>query len=146
MLTAEYTRSQTTTHFSRQTINLAHKTGGHARADLTGIWDDLPVKRQYVEIAQWLIIVALVLFLLEILQRRTGILTRRRRYKIEEVAKKKKQDKRQPFFKKTPKSAKLSEAAESSNDDDNKKDDDMSDTLSALRLAAHQAGKRLERK
>ena len=125
---------------------LAHKTGGHARADLAGIWDDLPVKRQYVEISQWLIITALVLFLLENLQRRTGVLTSGRRRKIKAVTKKEKGHKRRPFFKKTPESAKLPEAVESVNDDENKNDNDTSDAITALRQAAHLASKRLERK
>jgi len=135
------------TDFGLKTMQtLAQMTGGHARADLAGIWDDLPVKRRYIEIAHWLIISALVLFLLEILQRRTGILTYRRRLKIKTVAKKEKRGKYRPFFKKRVKNVPSDEAAVSANDEDNKKDGDMADAITAFQQAAHLANKRMKRK
>ena len=57
---------------------LAKATGGKERMDLPGIWKSLPTKPHYVEFSQWLILAALALFILEILQRRTGLLSSRR--------------------------------------------------------------------
>lgn len=55
---------------------LAAATGGRERVHLPQIWAELPVKRRFVELTPWLLIVAVVLFLLEILERRTGWLFR----------------------------------------------------------------------
>jgi len=64
----------------RETLErLARGTGGIERVDLAGIWGDLPVKSRYVETAPLLVALAIALFLLEILQRRTGLLGLRRR-------------------------------------------------------------------
>ncbi len=56
---------------------IARLTRGKERIDLAEIWKDLPEKQQYREIAHWLILSALAIFLLEIFQRRTGILSLR---------------------------------------------------------------------
>jgi len=53
---------------------IAQLTGGKERISLAEIWKDLPKKQQYREIAHWLLLCAVAVFLLEILQRRTGIL------------------------------------------------------------------------
>ncbi|MHC4927494.1 MAG: vWA domain-containing protein, partial [Planctomycetota bacterium] len=54
--------------------SIADATGGDERIDVSGIWDDLPAKRQLISLVPWLIVVAAVLFLLEVFQRRTGLL------------------------------------------------------------------------
>ena len=51
---------------------LAVATGGAERVDLPAIWQALPKTPRLVDLAPWLIALALVSFLLEILQRRTG--------------------------------------------------------------------------
>jgi Mg-chelatase subunit ChlD len=51
---------------------IAATTGGKERIELAQIWSDLPVKRHYVDLAPWLLVCGVVLFLLEILERRTG--------------------------------------------------------------------------
>ncbi|MEJ0091553.1 MAG: hypothetical protein WDM80_17630 [Limisphaerales bacterium] len=51
-------------------------TGGKERIEIPKIWDELPVKSRYVELAPWLLVMATVLFLLEVLERRTGWLSR----------------------------------------------------------------------
>jgi len=55
---------------------IATTTGGQERVEIPKLWHDLPVKSRYVELAPWLLVAAAVLFLLEILERRTGWLSR----------------------------------------------------------------------
>ncbi|HEY4415514.1 MAG TPA: VWA domain-containing protein [Verrucomicrobiae bacterium] len=55
---------------------IATTTGGGERLEIPKLWNDLPVRARYVELAPWLLIVAAVLFLLEILERRTGWVSR----------------------------------------------------------------------
>ena len=59
-----------------QTLDrIANITGGNSRLDLAGIWNEIPEVLTWYEIAPWLLGLAIVLFLGEILQRRTGLLT-----------------------------------------------------------------------
>jgi Mg-chelatase subunit ChlD len=53
---------------------LARATGGKERLELAGIWKELPKAPRRVDIAPWLLLAAVVLLLLEILERRTGLL------------------------------------------------------------------------
>jgi hypothetical protein len=53
---------------------LARATGGKERVDLAGIWGELPKQPRLVEMGPWLLIVAVVLLLLEVLERRTALL------------------------------------------------------------------------
>jgi hypothetical protein len=55
---------------------LARATGGRERIDLGGIWGELPRRPRRIAVAPWLLSLALVLLLLEVLERRTGLLTR----------------------------------------------------------------------
>ena len=55
--------------------NLAQATGGQERLDLKDIWDDLPKQPIMQEISTWLLLALLVLLLLEVLERRTAILS-----------------------------------------------------------------------
>jgi hypothetical protein len=55
---------------------IAMTTGGNAREEIPKIWGDLPVKSRYVELAPWLLVAGTILFLLEVLERRTGWLSR----------------------------------------------------------------------
>ena len=59
--------------------DLARVTGGKERVNLAGIWKDLPRKPRLVQIAHWLLILATLVFLAEVLQRRTGLLSLMRR-------------------------------------------------------------------
>ncbi len=63
----------------RNLERLAKVTGGVERIQLDGLWNDLPRKPRTVSLAPWLLIAALCLLLLEILQRRTGLLSFRRK-------------------------------------------------------------------
>ena len=56
---------------------IATTTGGRDRVDLSKIWEELPVKPRYVELAPWLLSLAALLFLAEVFDRRTGWLMRR---------------------------------------------------------------------
>ncbi|MGC9943947.1 MAG: hypothetical protein ABSE48_19140 [Verrucomicrobiota bacterium] len=51
---------------------IATTTGGKERVEIPKLWDELPVKFRYVELAPWLLVAAAILFLLEIFERRTG--------------------------------------------------------------------------
>jgi len=55
---------------------LAAATGGKERIELSQTWAELPVKPRFIEMAPWLLVLAVTLFLLEIFERRTGWLSR----------------------------------------------------------------------
>jgi hypothetical protein len=54
---------------------LARATGGKERLDLAGLWAEFPRQPRLVELAPWLLLAAVVLLLLEVLERRTVLLT-----------------------------------------------------------------------
>ena len=56
---------------------LAHATDGKTRINLGEIWDDLPRQPRLLELKPWLLIAALVILLVEILERRTGLISMR---------------------------------------------------------------------
>ena len=55
---------------------IATTTGGRERVEIPKIWGELPVKSRYVELAPWLLVAGAILFLLEVLERRTGWVSR----------------------------------------------------------------------
>ena len=56
---------------------LAKVTDGKQRINLGQIWDDLPRQPRLISLQPWLLIAALLLLLLEILERRTGLISTR---------------------------------------------------------------------
>lgn len=52
---------------------LAAATGGRERIQLPGIWAELPVQKRFVELTPWLLLSAVLVFLVEVLERRTGL-------------------------------------------------------------------------
>jgi hypothetical protein len=58
---------------------LALATGGKERLELAGLWKDLPRRPRLLSLGRWLLGLAVAVLLLEVLERRTGLLTRRRR-------------------------------------------------------------------
>ncbi|MFO0878548.1 MAG: VWA domain-containing protein [Gemmataceae bacterium] len=58
---------------------LGRGTGGEERVALAGIWGALPRQVRYIPVARWLLLAAVVLWLLEVLERRTSLLTSWRR-------------------------------------------------------------------
>lgn len=56
---------------------LARTTGGRQRVDVAGVWDDFERRPRTVELTPWLLALALVLLLLEVLERRTALLASR---------------------------------------------------------------------
>lgn len=56
---------------------LAKASGGHGRASLASVWSDLPRRPRILEMAPWLLEIALLALLAEVLERRTGILSHR---------------------------------------------------------------------
>jgi Mg-chelatase subunit ChlD len=59
--------------------HLAQTTGGKERLDLSGVWLELPRHVRLVRLAPWLLSAALVLLLVEVFERRSGLLSRRGR-------------------------------------------------------------------
>jgi Mg-chelatase subunit ChlD len=55
---------------------LARATGGQERLEPSGIWNDLPRHARLISVAQYLLAAAVLLLLLEVLERRTGFLSR----------------------------------------------------------------------
>ena len=55
---------------------IAATTGGSEHVEIPKIWKELPVKSRFVELAPWLLVLATLLFLLEVLERRTGWVSR----------------------------------------------------------------------
>ncbi len=61
-------------------------TGGEARVELPSIWKTLPARPRLVDLALWLVLAALLVFLAEVLERRTGLVGRFGRKKVVVVA------------------------------------------------------------
>ncbi len=59
--------------------HLARASGGKERLELASIWKELPRHVRLVPLAPWLLSIALVLLLLEVFERRSGLLSRRGR-------------------------------------------------------------------
>ncbi len=55
---------------------MARATGGKERVELAGIWKDLPKLPRLIPIGPWLMLAAIVVLLLEVLERRTGLVSR----------------------------------------------------------------------
>ncbi|MDE0506209.1 MAG: VWA domain-containing protein [Candidatus Poribacteria bacterium] len=67
-----------TAESGRETMErLAHATGGKTRINFGAIWNDLPREPRLLELKPWLLIAALILLLVEILERRTGLISMR---------------------------------------------------------------------
>lgn len=54
---------------------LANATGGKERLELSGLWKDLPRQPRLVELMPYLLFAAIILLLLEVLDRHTGLVT-----------------------------------------------------------------------
>jgi uncharacterized membrane protein len=61
---------------SESLSKLSRLTNGLERVNLAEIWQDLPRQPQIIPIAKWLIFTAIVLLLIEVLERRTGLVSR----------------------------------------------------------------------
>ncbi len=56
---------------------LAQATGGKERIELSGVWTDLPRKPRLIDLAPWLLAPAILLLLVEVFERQTGLITSR---------------------------------------------------------------------
>jgi len=54
---------------------IARATGGCERLNLADIWNDIPKKPQWISLAPYLLIAAVVIFLFEVIERRTSLLS-----------------------------------------------------------------------
>ncbi|HTU16974.1 MAG TPA: VWA domain-containing protein [Gemmataceae bacterium] len=59
--------------------HLARASGGKERLDLAGVWKELPRHVRLVSLAPWLLLAAVMLLLLEVFERRSGLFSRRGR-------------------------------------------------------------------
>jgi hypothetical protein len=66
---ADYTQGQDVLE------KIAEATNGKERFNLTQIWKDIPKKTQSVSLSPWLLSLAIIVLLLEVLERRTGVFT-----------------------------------------------------------------------
>jgi len=55
---------------------IATTSGGKERIEIPSTWSELQIKPRYIEIVPWLLVAAVILFLLEIFERRTGWVSR----------------------------------------------------------------------
>ena len=62
---------------ARALERLARATGGSERLDLAGVWKDIPRKPRLMSVAPYLLLAAVVIFLLEVIERRMGLLSAR---------------------------------------------------------------------
>lgn len=56
---------------------LAQATGGKERVELSGVWKDLPRLPRLVKLSPWLLMIAALLLLIEVLERHTGLISAR---------------------------------------------------------------------
>jgi Mg-chelatase subunit ChlD len=57
---------------------IAKATGGKERADVAGIWKEIPRQPRMVDLTPWLTCAAILFILVEVLERRTGMVSMRR--------------------------------------------------------------------
>lgn len=55
---------------------IATTSGGKERVEIATTWSELQIKARYIEIVPWLLVAAVILFLLEVFERRTGWVSR----------------------------------------------------------------------
>jgi hypothetical protein len=65
--------------------HLARASGGKERLELADVWKELPRHVRLVSLAPWLLSAAIVLLLLEVFERRSGLLSRRGRRAAETI-------------------------------------------------------------
>ncbi|MBY0231570.1 MAG: VWA domain-containing protein, partial [Gemmataceae bacterium] len=67
---------------------LAKATGGVERVELASVWRDLPREAQLIPVGRWLLLAAVLLWLLEVLERRTSLIANlfRRRAAVPSLA------------------------------------------------------------
>jgi hypothetical protein len=54
---------------------LAQATGGKGRVELSGVWKDLPRLPRLIDLSPWLLMLATMLLLIEVLERHTGLIS-----------------------------------------------------------------------
>jgi len=63
---------------------LSRATGGRSRASVEKVWDDLPRRPRLIELSPWLLLAAVLVFLLEVFERRSGLLSIGRRRELKQ--------------------------------------------------------------
>lgn len=82
---------------------LAQSTGGKERLELPGVWKDLPRQPRLIELAPYLLLTAILLLLIEVLERHTGLVTARALPLLQKL-----KPKRKPKLAQVPASATIS--------------------------------------
>jgi Mg-chelatase subunit ChlD len=128
--------------------HLARASGGKERLELADVWKELPRHVRFVSLAPWLLSAAVILLLLEVFERRSGLLSRRGRRPAETI--------RQPrqrtgwFSRKRPRSTPLAMPAPKSEPPPAQRDEvretvrNETAMLDALRKARERSRGRLE--
>jgi hypothetical protein len=88
---------------------LGRATAGRERVDLTNIWKDLPRQVRLISISKWLLLAAVVLWLIEVLERRTSLLSLLQRGKRKDISQTDKPEKGR-LITETPKRARSKQA------------------------------------
>ena len=65
----------TTVEGGQTLANLANATGGMERISIPEIWDDLPQQKQFINLSHFLALAAMALLLIEVFERRTGLVS-----------------------------------------------------------------------
>jgi hypothetical protein len=131
---------------------LAQTTGGAERIELAGVWKDLPKRPRLIELGPWLLFLAIVLLLIEVLERHTGLVSRQRLPALPgklELRWQTKRKKTKPVEVKQPIQAggvtTLKEVTEEPQDSPPSEQAEPAAILDALRQARRQAKERTER-
>jgi hypothetical protein len=125
---------------------LAQATAGKERIELSGVWKDLPRQMRLVELAPWLLMLATLLLLIEVLERHTGLLSAR----LLPVLRRERTGESKPVAAKQPRPAKSSEPAPPQSPGettapDVAKEPEPAAIMDALRQARRQAKERTKR-
>lgn len=130
---------------------LASSTGGRQRIDVGDVWRDFPRRPRFVELTPWLFGLVLLTFLLEVLERRTALLTSRtseiratlgatvEKRKAKPVRQRMKRPRKEDRVEEEPSPAEEEPAVEPAPEEEG------AAVLSALDQARHRAGRRTRR-
>jgi hypothetical protein len=128
-------------------LRIAEITGGKESGDVSTIWRNLPTQSRQMDISHWLYILAIVVLLLEVLQRRTGVLSTTTRPPFRKASQQSKTRNAPPRRPKRPKAGKLRTENSQPPTPNTQRPTENSDssTLDALKEARKRARRRTQR-
>jgi len=130
--------------------DVARITGGRERVNVSQVWKDIAKKPQMVSLSKWLLLTAVVLLLLEVLERRTGVISRRN-FKWAKAEIKFFEALKPKFNKQKRRPAKVVKTKETKQEEEKKpkkkkKEEETAGLLSAMNKAQKKAKSRTDRK